>query len=525
MSKRIINSKNNYDAILEAVDIITEPVAQTISPKGGNVLYENSVGVNTYTNDGATIVKQISVKDPEINQIIQVIKESSLKTNIEAGDGTSSTIILSSVLIKEGVKLLRMGWNTSDIQKELIKISKDIIDNSEKFSSKINGDKDIHYIANVSASNDSEIAENTVKTINVVGKDGQVIINPGYNSETEIIEDTGFIISSGLLFKELALGKTFQANYENVLTLVTDKKLYYEKEAEIILKTALSNGYKSVVIVASDFVGEALPLFIENHIKGVINVMLVKVTEPEIIDDIAVYLNTEVISDRSGSLDNLSIEHFTISKMVFSDMNKTIISRDSSEPSKLLNIRINEIKKELKKIGDKKSSEYRSFEKRLASLTRGMVTIKVGGSTPIEINEKIYRYEDAINATRAALDDGYIPGGGITLMNSWSSLKKEKYNQDMVRLFNVYSESIIRQVLRNCGEKEDVILEKIKSSKFKNTGYNAVTNTISDMIKDGVIEPRKVLVQSILNSVSIAIAILTSNYRIVNELEEDKKDK
>jgi chaperonin GroEL len=524
MSKLIVRSKDIEDKILEAVDIITDPIKQTMSPKGGNVLFENAYGTQSYTNDGVTIAKNISVKDPIVNQTISVIKESSLKTNSEAGDGTSSTILLSSVLIKEGLNLLRNGWNPIDIRNEFVNTAAMLKTEVAKHAHQIKNDEDLFFIANVSSSNDEEVAKNTVKTIKITGKEGQVLINPGYTQKTELVEDSGFILKSGIFTQELAQNKTFNAKYDDVPVFVTDKRLYYPIEAEMILSTALKNGHKSIVVIASDFIGDALPFFVENHQKGIMNILLIKESKPEILADLAIYLDTEVISDKSGALDKLTMENYGKAKMIFSNVDKTIVSRYGKKVQPQLSLRISEIEKEMKSIGNKESGDYKKLEERLASLTRGMVTIKVGGSTHIEVNEKIFRYEDAINATRAALDDGYVAGGGVTLIDSWGAINKKKMNSEIVKVFDKYASCVIKQILTNCGESVDVFLDKI-SNYEAGYGYNANTGSIENMVESGIIEPTKVIMQAIDNSISIANAILTSRYRIVNQREEEINNK
>ena len=254
------------------------------------------------------------------------------------------------------------------------------------------------------------------------------------------------------------------------------------------------------------------------------NILLIKENRPEILSDLAVYLDTEVISDKSGALDKLTIKNYAQAKMVFSNVDKTIISRDGKKVHPALSLRVSEIEKEMKSIGNKNDGDYKKLEDRLASLTRGMVTIKVGGSTHIEVNEKIFRYEDAINATRASLDDGYVAGGGVTMMDSWQNVNKKRLNSEIEKVFNKYTRCVIEQILINCGESVDVIMNTLGERDF-GYGYNANSGSIENMIEAGIIEPTKVIMQVIDNSVSIANAILTSNYRIVKELEEDNNNK
>ena len=527
MSKEIFKSYDLDEKVIQAVDFINDPIRQTMSPQGGYVIYEDNVGVQHYTKDGVTIARNISHEDPIINQTLLTIRDGSLATNQQAGDGTSSTVLMSAILIKEGLRLIKNGWNPIDIRKQFLEFGASIKDIIKKQVNLIKTDNDLYHIANVSSGNIKEITENTVKTIKITGKEGQVMIDPAYALETYLIEDTGFVIQSGIFIQELAQNKSMQAKYENVLFLVTDKRLYYDTEAEKILTVAKESGYKSVVIVASDFIGEALPFFVEQHQRGLMQVLLVKETKPEILTDLAVYLNTEVISDKSGTLDNLEIKDFSIAKMVFSNQIKTIISRDKKEKNTGIALRVKAIEKEMKSIGNKDDLEYKKLERRIASLTKGMVTIKVGGKTIPEINEKIMTYEDAVNATRVSLESGYVIGGGITTLNAWNKLNKKNLDREFERVYDKYCKAILNQVSENCGVNPEVNLERIKLGQDKNGtnwGYNAVTNKVEDLHKAGVIEPYKVTTQVIDNSISIANIILTSRYRIINKVEKKKDE-
>lgn len=526
MSKEIFKSLELEDKIFQAVDFISDPIAQTMSPQGGYVIYENAAGVQNYTKDGVTIARNISHDDPIVNQTLSIIRDSSLKTNIEAGDGTSSTVLMSGVLIKEGMRLLKNGWNPIDLRREFESFGKNLKDIISKQVNLIKTDADLLHIANVSSGNRKEISENTVKTIKITGKEGQVMIDPGYSLETTLVEDTGFVIDAGIFVQELAQNKSFQVKYEDILFIVTDKRLYYDTDAEKILTVAKENGYKSIVIVAADFIGEALPFLVEQHQRGLMQVLLIKETKPEILNDLAIYLNTEVISDKSGTLDNLSIEDFAVAKMVFSNQGKSIISRDKSEKNSNIALRVKAIEKEMKDIGNKDSSDYKKLERRVASLTKGMVTIKVGGRTAQEVNEKIMTYEDAVNATRVSLISGYVIGGGVTMLNAWNKLSKKGMDTELLRLFDKYCHAIFNQVSTNCGINPEVNIERVKQSQEKNGinfGYNAVSNKIEDLLKAGVIEPFMVTTQVIDNSISIANIILTSKYRIINKIEKEDK--
>lgn len=523
MNKKIYKTEDVKDKIYHAVDEVNNPVRQTLSPKGGNVMYQDDRGDYRYTNDGVTILNSISVKDEVGNAIIEILKGGSRKTNLEAGDGTSSTLLVSSILIKEGLRLIENGVNQMIVRDHLTKFAEDMKAELLKMVVKVKDDKDIKFIANISASNDNKIAADIVKIIKIVGQDGQVLIDRGYTSDTELVEDAGFVIKSGVFAEELA-NKQFQTSMEEVPVLITDKRIYYKSEAETILNTVLNAGYSEVVIIAQDFIGEALPFFIANHINNKVRVILVAEKKPEILEDLAIYLGTEVVSDKKGTLvDKISIDNFAMSKKVFSDPRKTIVTRNKKEKNSGIAKRVKSLQAEMKRVGNKQDTEYKELEKRISSLTTGMVTIKVGGDTPLEIAEKSHRYEDAINAARGALREGYLPGAGVAVLQAYWNIKKV-IDPEFKRMFKSVGEANVRQIAINCNENPDSIIEKLMESKL-GFGYNANTGEIENVMKVGIIEPFIVAKQVIANAVSIANVIITSKYLIVNDLEDYKDSK
>lgn len=522
-NKKIYKIEDVMDRVIAGIDIISKPIAQTLSPKGGNVVYEDNRGDHHSSNDGFTIASNIQVKGDVENAIVEIVKGGSRKTNLEAGDGTSSTIVATSVLTKGGLKLVENGINQMDVRDTFIDFGKKLKTELEKSVVKLKGDEDVRKIALISASGDTDIADNVTKIIKVVGEDGQIIIDRGFNSSTEIIEDTGFLIRSGIPSQELA-NKQFQTNMEDVPVLITDKRLYYKSEAETILSTVMMAGYQEVVIIAQDFIGEALPYFIANHVNNKIRVILITEKKPEVLEDLAIFLGGEVVSDKKGSLvDNITIEDFVMAKRVFSDIHKSIISREGLEKTKAIKSRVKSIKEEMERVGNKQSGEYIDLQRRVSSLTNGMVTIKVGGQTPIEIMERIHRYEDAISAVRAAMKSGYLPGGGVSILNGFDKLKLN-YSREFIQLFKDFAEVNLRQIVQNCGKSPDVILHMIREKNKDGFGFNATTGTITDMESHGIIEPYLVTSQVIDNAISIANIIITSRYIITNDVDdEDKK--
>lgn len=532
LDKQVRQVSDIRDRIFAAVDTIADPVRQTLSPRGGNVLFHDANGSVNVTNDGVTIAKNIQVKGQVESAVIDIIRQASLRTNSAAGDATSTTVLLSSILIKEGFRLIESGWNGMDLKHEFDNFAEQMVEQLKKISKKAKTDKDLFYVANISSNNDSEIAENTVKTIKTAGEDGMVFIEPSNRNETEIVEDSGFHVRAGMFAPELRNNdRAFAATYLDVPVLVTDKRLYYQQEAETILSVALKNGYKEVVIVAKDFIGEALPFFIANHTnpQSPIRVLLVK--EPNAgtdngatLEDLAIYLGGKVVADKEGHfVDTLSIEDFVMARRVFSDPSKTIISRNEEEKNKPLEARIAAIKKEIKQLGDSEGPEMDKFKERLASLTTGMVTIRVGGRTPLEVNERIYRYEDAVNATRAAMKEGYVVGGGLGLFQAFRNCN---FKGDLAKTYRKVGEANLRQIAENCGLSGDLVIDNIlampRNQKDGLTiGFNAKTMNYDDLLEAGVVDPLKAEEMAIRNAVSVAGMLISSNYFVLNEEQNE----
>lgn len=534
-SKQVAHYAKIQDKIASAIDKINDPIRQTLSPRGSNVIYEDNKGAYHVTNDGATIIKNLTFKDPYENGILDIVKHASLKTNNEAGDGTSTTVILSSLFIKEGLRLVGGGRNAMDVKHAFDDFATQMVESLKKSANKIKNDKDLFYIANVSASGEREIADNVVKTIKIAGEDGMVFIEPSNTTESEIIEDTGFNIKAGMFLPELRNNeRNLNATYLDIPVLITDKRLYYAQEAETILNTCLKNGYKEVVIVAKDFIGEALPLFVTNHTRGSIRVLLIK--EPSVdknngivLEDLAIYLGGTVVSDKNGSLvDKLTMDDFVLAKRVLADGQKTIISRDKNEKNAALVSRISALKKEVKKFGTEEKQELFDLKERLASLTNGMVTIRVGGNTAVEVNEKIFRYEDAINATRMAIRHGYIVGGGLGMFQAFRDCDFPTKDREMFDIFRKIAEANIRQIATNCGISPDLVIDNVLAMprNYDNLviGYNASSQQYDNLLECGVIEPLRVAEMAIRNAASVAGMIVSSGYYIVNE-EEDGESK
>jgi len=520
MDKLIFKRAEVRDKIISGLDFISNPVISTLSPRGMNVLIETEDGSHILTNDGVTIAKNISSKDQIEQSIIDIVKEASLRTNVEAGDGTTTTILLSQVLIKEALKLIDDGHSWIDIRDQLNTFADKLISVIDKEKTIVKDDKGLLEVATTSANNDKEIAKYVLEAVKVAREDGMIFIDGNNKKETEVNKDLGFMIKSGVLYQEMFVDNKGIVVFKNAPVLITDKKLYYAEEAETVLRVAVKAGHKNVVVVAKDIMGEALNVFITNHSKGVIQVMLVKdvdVTDKDTtsLHDLAIYLGGKVISDKVGSLVNkLTIEDFVMVERAFSDTKKTLFTPKGT-PSKELKERIKTLQEELEK-----NKEDKTLKSRIASLTTGIVTIKVGANTPIELREKIYRYEDAINATRAAMKHGYLSGGGTSILGAYSALQT-KNPSDYSPMFKKYSEAIVRQIAKNCGKHEDTVLEKVLEGKGC-FGYNAVTDKYEDLLKAGIVDPFKVIEMAIRNSVAVTNIVISIDHYVINIIENDK---
>ena len=526
MSKLILPYEENKEKIIEAIDLIANPIKQTISPRGSNVAFSNGEEVYA-TNDGVTIAKQINVEDELQNAVIKLIKQASLQTNTQAGDGTSTTVLLGSVFAKEGLRLVDKGYSRREIVNAYNDFENKIIKALESQKKEIKTDKDLEFIATISANNDSNIAKDTVKIVKALGEYGQLVMDRSYSGDTEIIEDAGFILQGGMLGPVFSnIQGASLADYQDVNIFITDKNLYHQREAEKILTVCEVNDIENIVIIAKDFTGDALKMFQLNHEKHNFNILLIKdpsdQSDKSLLDDLAIYIGAKKFSDATGTIETLTKDYFAIAKRVISDPTKTTIVRKNKVNINLTQ-RISKLQAELDKIKNKDSGEYKRIEKRISILTNGIVTIKAGGRTTTEVKERLYRYEDAVNATRVAKKNGYLVGGGLSIFNAFRQIEKNIEEMEYRNVFDQVCTANIRQIAINSDRNPNEVIKKIKESKNINFGYNSLTDSFGDLLKQGVVDPYDVTIFSIKNAISIAnIIISTRNYIV--EKNEDNKD-
>lgn len=514
-NKKIYKLKDIRDKILTGLETICGPVVQTLGPRGLNALYEDKLANPTLSNDGVTIAKEVEVKESVENLIIQIIKQAAQKTNRIAGDGTTTCTLLSQTLIKEGLKMIDNGWNPMVLKKEINKVTEEVLEEVKKLTKEVKKDKKkLKFVANVASNNDEEIAEKVVELVDFAGESGAIFIESHPKEETEIKKEQGFLLSSGITFPQLINNKARgESQYKNVKVLLTDKRIYYPNEVFHILRVIGEADLKNVVIIAKDFIGQAPNVFLSNHSNEKFNICLVKAKEEELAD-LSAYLGCKINSEKNGDLldEKLELKDFAIAKSVLTNVRQTLIVNEKETVEGKL--RAKNLLEEIEK--SKKDEDKKKLEKRLASLTNGIVTIFVGGRTQLEIKEKMFRYEDSINATRAAVKKGYVIGGGLTLFEAYKRLKIE--DMEINSLFKKVCTSTLAQLAKNGGEH----LENILALSKYPTGFNARTRVFEDLEKAGIIEPYLVVEQSLKNAVSVALAILTSGYIIVYDRENDE---
>lgn len=526
-TKEVLPYSEVRDRILRGVDKVTEPVAQTLTPKGKNVIFETDEGQYAFSNDGITIAEKIILEDPVENAAADIVKKSAIRTNQVAGDGTTSTMILTRNLIKEGFKLIDNGWNQMELKRVLDRVSTIVSEEISNQSKKATTKKQLFAIAKVSANNDAKIAEDVVSAIESAGENGLILIENNQNETVEVKKDLGFLIEQGMFSKSFVnQPDNFSARYDNVKVFITDKRIYYESEVLAILTPLAKEGIKDVVVIARDFIGNAPNIFLANHLQKRMNILLVKdpdATDSDIssLEDLADYLGCKVFTDKAGKLttEDITIDDFGTADKVLSIGEKTLVLKDKSIERME---KIAKLKDALKSVESEK--EQKEIEKRLSRMTSGTVTIKIGGNTPAEAREKAYRYEDSVSATRIAQQYGYLEGGGVTLHKVCKNLSEtllNEFDDDLVRAVERVCNSPLKQIAENCNIHYPELLKNVDEG----LGYNAATDKYCNLMKEGIIEPTKVLQLAFENAVSAAGTILSSNYLILIKKEDEEEQK
>tara|TARA_Y100001001_G_scaffold6680_1_gene6537 strand:- start:121 stop:1764 length:1644 start_codon:yes stop_codon:yes gene_type:complete len=526
MAKKISYDLEARTALKAGVDKLANAVKVTLGPKGRNVVIEKKFGAPTITKDGVTVAKEIELENKLEDVGAQMVKEVASKTSDVAGDGTTTATVLAQALITEGLKNVTAGANPMSIKRGIDAAAKSVIASLQSQSKDLPDAEQIANVGSISANNDREIGEKIAEAMDKVGKDGVITVEESKTAETFLETVEGMQFDRGYLSPYFVTNSdNMEAELEDPYILIYDKKIANMKDLLPLLEKVVQTG-KPVMIIAEDIEGEALATLVVNKLRGTFKVLAVKAPgfgdrRKAMLEDIAVLTGATVISEDAGyKLENATLEYLGTSKRVVSDKdNSTIVG--GSGATDAIKGRINEIKVQI----EKTSSDYdrEKLQERLAKLSGGVAVINVGAATEVEMKEKKARVEDALHATRAAVEEGIIPGGGVALLRAIPSLDKVKVDEEEavgVDIVRRALESPLRQICENAGVEPSIIAQAIREGK-NDYGYDARTGEYVNMFKAGIIDPTKVARVAVENACSIAGMILTTEAAVTELPEKD----
>jgi chaperonin GroEL len=527
-AKELLFNTDARSKLKRGVDALAEAVKVTLGPKGRNVVIDKKFGSPTVTKDGVTVAKEIELSDPIENMGAQMVKEVATKTSDLAGDGTTTATVLAQAIFREGLKNVTAGANPMELKRGIDKAVEAIVEQLRVLSVPSAGKKEIAQVGTISANNDKEIGNLIAEAMEKVGKDGVITVEEAKGLETTLETVDGMQFDRGYLSPYFVTDpEKMEAAMDDPYILIHDKKISSMKELLPVLEKVAQSG-KGLVIIAEDVEGEALATLVVNKLRGTLKVAAVKAPgfgdrRKEMLRDIAVLTGGQVISEEVGfKLENATLNDLGRAKrMVVDKDNTTIIDGRGKEGD--IQGRIGEIRAAV----EKSTSDYdrEKLQERLAKLSGGVAVINVGAATETEMKEKKARVEDALHATRAAVEEGIVPGGGVALIRAQSALDKIRGTEDEkigVEIVRRAIEEPIRMIAQNAGAEGSIIVAKIKESKDKNFGYNAQTGNYEDLVKSGVIDPTKVTRTALQNAASIAGLLLTTECVVVERKEENK---
>jgi chaperonin GroEL len=538
MAKQIVHGEESRAAILRGVNQLADAVKITLGPKGRNVVLDKKYGSPTITKDGVTVAKEIELKDAMENMGAQMVREVASKTSDVAGDGTTTATVLAQAIFREGVKTVAAGANPMALKRGIDKAVERATREIKKMSKPVTGGM-IAQVGTISANGDHSIGELIAEAMGKVGKDGVITVEDSKTMETALEVVEGMQFDRGYLSPYFVTdAETMKAVLENPVILLSEKKITAMRDMLPILEQVAKLG-KPILIIAEDVEGEALATLVVNKLRGTINVAAVKAPgfgdrRKAMLEDIAVLTGGKVISEDLGiKLENVKLEDLGTARRVTIDKETTTIIDGGGETSDLQG-RVKTLKSQI----EESTSDYdrEKLQERLAKLVGGVAVIRVGAATETELNEKKARVEDAMHATRAAVEEGIVPGGGVVFIRAAKVLDKFKLfdtnNEDEptgdadeqigVNIVKRALEEPLRQIVSNAGKEGAVIVEKVRLEKNPNIGYNAVTEKFEDLVAAGVIDPAKVTRCALQNAASIAGLMLTTE-ALISELQGDDK--
>jgi chaperonin GroEL len=539
MAKLIVHGEESRQAILRGVNLLADAVKVTLGPKGRNVVIEKKFGSPTITKDGVTVAKEIELKDGLENMGAQMVREVASKTSDVAGDGTTTATVLAQAIFREGVKTVAAGANPMALKRgiekavtviagKLDKEGNRLPGELDKLSKPVNNDSMIAQVGTISANNDETIGKIIAEAMKKVGKDGVITVEESKTLETQLEVVEGMQFDRGYLSPYFVTDpERMEVALENAYILINEKKISSMKDLLPLLEQIAKSG-KPLLIIAEDVEGEALATLVVNKLRGTLQVAAVKAPgfgdrRKAMLQDIAILTGGKAITEDLGiKLENVQISDLGQAKKITIDKDNTTVVEGKGKHAEIEG-RVKEIRSQI----DKTTSDYdrEKLQERLAKLVGGVAVIKVGAATETEMKEKKARVEDAMHATRAAVEEGIVPGGGVALARCAAALDKVKADGDEQIGINIVKRAItepLRMIAENAGEEGAVILGKVLDSKENNYGFNAFSNEYEDLVKAGVLDPTKVVRTALQNAGSIASLMLTTE-ALIAEIPEKKE--
>jgi chaperonin GroEL len=527
MAKQIIYGEQSRQAILRGVNALADAVKVTLGPKGRNVVLDKKFGSPTITKDGVTVAKEIDLKDPLENMGAQMVREVASKTSDTAGDGTTTATVLAQAIYREGARNVVAGANPMELKRGIEKAVEAMTAEIKKMSKQVGG-KMIAQVGTISANSDETIGRIIAEAMDKVGKDGVITVEEARTLETTLDVVEGMQFDRGYLSPYFVTDpERMEVVLENPVILIHEKKISSMKDLLPVLEQVARLG-RPLLIIAEDIEGEALATLVVNKLRGTLQVAAVKAPgfgdrRKAMLEDIAILTGGKAITEDLGvKLENIKLDDLGKAKKVTIDKDNTTIVEGSGEP-KAIEGRVKQIRVQV----DETTSDYdrEKLQERLAKLVGGVAVIKVGAATETEMKEKKARVEDAMHATKAAVEEGIVPGGGVALIRASKALEGLKLESDQAVGLQIIRRAIeepARWIAQNAGHEGSIVVAKIKESKG-DEGFNAATDTYEDLVKAGVIDPAKVVRNALQNASSIASLLLTTE-ALVSEIPEEKKE-
>ena len=528
-AKQVIYGDDSRQAILRGVNLLADAVKITLGPKGRNVVLDKKFGAPQITKDGVTVAKEIELKDPLQNMGAQLVREVASKTSDVAGDGTTTATVLAQCIFREGVKAVSAGANPMALKRGIEKAVASVTETIKEISKEVSGDA-VSQVATISANNDKTIGNIIAEAMKKVGKDGVITVEESRTMDTDLDVVEGMQFDRGYLSPYFVTDpERMEVKLEDAYILIHEKKISSMKDLLPLLEQTARSG-KPLLIISEDVEGEALATLVVNKLRGTLQICAVKAPgfgdrRKAMLDDIATLTGGKVIAEEVGfKLENVKTDDLGRAKKITIDKDNTTLIEGAGK-SDAIEGRVKQIRTQI----EETTSDYdrEKLQERLAKLVGGVAVIKVGAATETELKEKKARVEDAMHATKAAVEEGIVPGGGIAFIRAISSLDKVKFDGDEQIGANIVRRALeepLRQIVNNAGGEGAIVVARVKDAKETNFGFNAETSEYGDLTKQGVIDPAKVTRLALQNAASIAALMLTTEALVCEIPEEEKKE-